>query len=270
MRYYITIPFGVRTYKKILDNYWSGKEEHNGSLGYFKKTDKSSVKKYHKYFFGGRVPVNCIDYTPPFHLGLMPRFDNFFTDWQPLYIDDMMMVFSQGESERMCSKYIYIVDELEDNEIITWTENGKRMIGAFNAMTGNTSVAITWTVGPKERRQNTKKAEKDYSPDKMIRAEQPKLIMNKQINIDPRSGKDAEPVNWYSGSKDDGIRGIGFAVTIERMVLGDLVEKRIKSLRISLTKYLRANNITKATELGNLINRLSIVLKNCRDPYYRF
>lgn len=271
MKYYITIPFNVLTYRKILDNYWSGKKVHNGSLGFYKKSEKvKKHKTFHKYFFSGRVPIGCIDYSPPFINP--PQFNNFFTDWKPLFIDDMMVTFRTGEAERLCSQYIFIVDELEDNEIITWEYKGQKWIGAFDATTGGVSVAIQWTIGDSERKKNKKMAELDYSVEKMIRAVQPTLITDMfPIVVDPiwNDKLPPQPLDWFLTSPENGIRGIDFAVTIEKKVLGDLVKKRMASLRISLTRALRLGNMEKATELGMKLNRYKQVCERCDDYYYR-
>lgn len=267
MRFFITIPFNVHTYRKILDRYWKGENDNHGSLGFFKKSDKKSkIKKFYKYFFGGRVPVCCMDYKPPFFTP--PTFNNVFTDWAPLYIDDMIVTFKAGEGERLCSRYIFMVDELRDNEIITWYENGARMIGAFDSSTGNLSVAIKWTLTYKEEMSN-KRALKRDEPEKLITHEKPKLLTEYDLKVDIPHDVIPIKVNWNLYSKDDGIRGIDFATTIERQVLGDLVEKRINSSKITLTKLLRKGNMDEAIKLGTWVNRLKSVLENCRNYDYR-
>ena len=265
MRFFITLPFNIHTYRKILDKYWKGESDNNGSLGFYKKEDRNKkVRKFHKYFFNGRVPICCIDYDPPFKIPT----PNFFTDWTPLLIDDMLVTFKAGESERLCSKYIFLVDELKDNEIITWYENGARMIGAFDSSTGNVSVAIKWELTYREQQLN-KKYIKQNKLDKLILHEQPKLIINHDLKIDVPYDTIPVKVNWSLYSKDEGLRGIDFAVTIEKQILGDLIEKRIKTHKITLIRLIRKNKMDEAIKLGNWINKLSLVLEKCRNYEYR-
>lgn len=265
MRYFITIPFNIHTYRKVLNRYWKGESDNNGSLGFFKKTDKSKVKKFHKYFFGGRVPINCMDYIPPFFL---PKFDNVFTDWTPLYIDDMMVTFKTGEGERLCSRYIFMVDELEDNEIIAWEERGATMIGAFNSETGSISVAIKWDLDYKTKLANNRYESKEKY-NKIVYPDKPSLIIEPELKVDIHNDIIPIKVNWDLYSKDYGLRGIRFAVSIEKQVLGDLVEKRLKTHKITLAKYLKAGDMDSAIKLGTWMNRLKSVLSNCRNYDYR-
>ena len=265
MKYYVAIPFNVLTYRRILDNYWAGKSDNHGSLGFYKKSEKS--KKYHKYFFGGRVPIGCLDYTPPFINP--PSFSNFFTDWTPLYIDDMIVTFKTGEGERMCSKYIFMVDELRDNEIIIWGQNGGTMVGAFNAETGGVSVAIRWDLMEKDRKFNYRLLDSGGDPDKLKKPEKPKLLENPEFIVDPYPSIVPLPVDWSKYSRLEGFRGIDFAGTIQKGVLRELVEKRIKTWMITLKRLLKKGDIEKAVILGNWINRLKEVVKNCYDDFYR-
>lgn len=266
MRYFITLPFNVGTYRKILDKYWTGKDYLTGSLGFYKKSDKSKVKTYHKYFFGGRVPVNCIDYDAP--VVTPPSFNNFYTDWTPLWIDDMMVIFKSGASERMCSRYIFIIDELKDNEIIRWEENGRTRIGAFDATTGGVSVSIDWGLSNDEVKRNNK-LWTTGKRDKLIKPVLPSLYTSRPLIVDNPWTKKPELVDWGLINEEKGIRGIEFAVVTERKVLGELVEKRIGTHMITLKRLLKKGDMEKAIELGNWINRLKVVLGNCKDEYYR-
>ena len=266
MRYFITIPFGVNTYRKILDKYWSGKDYLTGSLGFYKKIEGQKIKTYQKYFFGGRVPINCFDYDAP--VVTPPSFNNFYTDWIPVNIDDMVVVFKSGESERMCSRYIYLIDELKDNEIIRWQEGGKTKIGAFDATTGGVSVCIDWGLSVEDVKWNKKCWTTGKLKD-LRKPILPTLDTNKPLILDNPWTNKSDLVDWSLTNENRGVRGIDFAVVTERKVLGELIEKRIKTHLITLKKLLKRGSIEEATKLGTWINRLREVLKNCKDEYYR-
>ena len=268
MRYFITVPFNYPSYRRILDEYWSGKNDNNGSLGFYRKSDKSKRKKFCKYFFKGRVPISCMDYTPPFSTNtFFEGFDNIHTDWRPTIVDDMIVTFSWGDGERLCSQYIWMVDELRDNDIIRWEENGATMIGAFDALTGGISVAIQWTVVSKYQKHNKRLADAGLT-EGYKKPDKPKLIVRPEFKVDPHYSVVPIPVNWSLYSKSEGLRGINFAVNIEKEILGDLVEKRLKTHMITLKKYIKSGDMERATNLGIWVNKLRSVLANCRDQSY--